>query len=86
MLLYDHEIAFDALMLALRWFEDTSRDIDLCLAANVLSKKKNRDYDTVYRELDMAFRSIIRSVVPLAKKRAISEKRRAAVNKRWGKV
>ena len=86
--LFDHQVAFIALMFACNWLINNDAQIDIQTAADAIAKKEGRDYEEVANELEIAFRRIVRSILPLAKKREMSKQRSEAGKKgmasRWG--
>ena len=75
---YDHEVAFMALLFACNWLLDNNHQIDIQSVAKVIADKQKREYLEVETELEIAFKRIVRTILPLAKKMELSRQRSEA--------
>ena len=86
---YDHDVALTAILFGCQWLEDKDIAIDIENAASVISKRRGMKYEEVREQLEIAFKRVVKSILPLASKKEISEKRRAAgkngLERRWNR-
>lgn len=80
---YDHDVALTAILFGCQWFEDNESQIDIEQAAKVISARRGITVKDAEEQLEIAFKRVVKTVLPLAKKKDISKKRREAVNRRW---